>query len=426
MGKDLTPESVTSIRQTLENACADQERGIPGVTFVVADREGKQLFAHAAGKRGKGVDEPMTLDSVYWIASFTKMITGIACMQLVEQGKLSLYDAGQIESLCPELKELKVLQKDGTVVEKKREISLRMLLTHTAGFGYSFFNEQVRDYNRPIGFDEFSGHVYDVTQPLIFQPGEGFEYGVGIDWAGIAVERVTGLLLNDYFHKYIFEPLGLKNISMLPSAEMKARLAYMHSRNPDGTLSQRDHLLRWPLLAKNKEETKGMLNSGGAGCFSTSQDYLAREANASRTYHPDPDILTTLLNDGTSPKTGKQILTKSTVDLMFQNHIPHMPNFGRQGNLLNKKPDLVNNVPDIYPLNNNEPQGWGLSFMITSSLTGRSVKSAMWAGIANLFWWCDREHGIAGVICTQILPFADAKLVPLWFDVEKKVYDGLK
>ncbi|EQL37310.1 beta-lactamase [Blastomyces gilchristii SLH14081] len=412
MGKDLTPESVTSIRQTLENACADQERGIPGVTFVVADREGKQLFAHAAGKRGKGVDEPMTLDSVYWIASFTKMITGIACMQLVEQGKLSLYDAGQIESLCPELKELKVLQKDGTVVEKKRGISLRMLLTHTAGFGYSFFNEQVRDYNRPIGFDEFSGHVYDVTQPLIFQPGEGFEYGVGIDWAGIAVERVTGLLLNDYFHKYIFEPLGLKNISMLPSAEMKARLAYMHSRNPDGTLSQRDHLLRWPLLAKNKEETKGMLNSGGAGCFSTSQDYL--------------DILTTLLNDGTSPKTGKQILTKSTVDLMFQNHIPHMPNFGRQGNLLNKKPDLVNNVPDIYPLNNNEPQGWGLSFMITSSLTGRSVKSAMWAGIANLFWWCDREHGIAGVICTQILPFADAKLVPLWFDVEKKVYDGLK
>ncbi|EGE80159.1 beta-lactamase [Blastomyces dermatitidis ATCC 18188] len=412
MGKDLTPESVTSIRQTLENACADQERGIPGVTFVVADREGKQLFAHAAGKRGKGVDEPMTLDSVYWIASFTKMLTGIACMQLVEQGKLSLYDAGQIESLCPELKELKVLQKDGTVVEKKRGISLRMLLTHTAGFGYSFFNEQVRDYNRPIGFDEFSGHVYDVTQPLIFQPGEGFEYGVGIDWAGIAVERVTGLLLNDYFHKYIFEPLGLKNISMLPSAEMKARLAYMHSRNPDGTLSQRDHLLRWPLLAKNKEETKGMLNSGGAGCFSTSQDYL--------------DILTTLLNDGTSPKTGKQILTKPTVDLMFQNHIPHMPNFGRQGNLLNKKPDLVNNVPDIYPLNNNEPQGWGLSFMITSSLTGRSVKSAMWAGIANLFWWCDREHGIAGVICTQILPFADAKLVPLWFDVEKKVYDGLK
>ncbi|OJD19417.1 hypothetical protein AJ78_00591 [Emergomyces pasteurianus Ep9510] len=122
MGKDLTPESVTSIRQTLENACADQERGIPGVTFTVADREGKQLFAHAAGKRGKGTEEPMTLDSVYWIASFTKMITGIACMQLVEQGKLSLDDAEQVECLCPELKDLKVVQKDGALVEKRGEL----------------------------------------------------------------------------------------------------------------------------------------------------------------------------------------------------------------------------------------------------------------------------------------------------------------
>ncbi|PGH17761.1 hypothetical protein AJ79_00902 [Helicocarpus griseus UAMH5409] len=412
MGRNLNPNGVSSIRQTLEDACADQECGIPGVTFVVADKEGKQLFAHAAGKRGKGSNEPMTLDSVYWIASFTKMITGVACMQLVEQGKVSLEDAEQVESICPELKDLKVLQKDGTLVDKKRGITLRMLLAHTAGFGYAFFHEQLRDYNRPIGYDEFSGHVYDVTQPLIFQPGEGFEYGVGIDWAGIVVERITGILLNDYFHKYIFEPLGLKNITMLPPAEMKAKLAYMHSRNPDGTLTQRDHLLRWPLLAKNKEETKGMLNSGGAGCFANPQDYL--------------DILTTLLNDGVSPKTGQRILAKSTVDQMFENQIPQMPHFGRDCTLSNAKPDLVNTIPDIYPVPNKEPQGWGLSFMITRSETGRSEKSGFWAGIANLFWWCDREHGIAGLICTQILPFGDPKLFGLWLDVEKKVYDSLE
>ncbi|EEH39653.1 beta-lactamase family protein [Paracoccidioides lutzii Pb01] len=422
MGKDISPECVSLIRQALEDACADQERGIPGVTFLVANRDGKQIFAHAAGKRGKGVNEPMTLDSVFWIASFTKMITGIACMQLVEQGKLSLDDAEQVEGICPELKDLKVVQKDGSFVEKKRGITLRMLLTHTgegvfsfmiiAGFGYSFFHKQLRDCNRPIGYDEFSGHIYDVLQPLISQPGEGFEYGVNIDWAGIIVERITGVLLNDYFQKNIFEPLGLKNISMLPSEEMKANLAYMHSRNADGILMQRDHVYRRPLIANDKTETKGMLNSGGAGCFANPQDYL--------------DILTTLLNDGASPKTGQQLLTKSTVDQMFENQIPHMPNFGRQDTHLNAKPDFVKNVPDFYPLNNNEPQGWGLSFMITSSVTGRSLKSGMWAGIANLFWWCDREHGIAGVISTQILPFGDVKLFDLWADVEKKVYDSLK
>ncbi|ODH22662.1 hypothetical protein ACO22_05489 [Paracoccidioides brasiliensis] len=237
--EDISPECVSLIRQALEDACADQERGIPGVTFLVANRDGKQIFAHAAGKRGKGVNEPMALDS---------MITGIACKQLVEQGKLSLDDAEQVEGICPELKDLKVVQKH----------------------------------------------------------------------------------------------------------------------------------------------------------------------------------LTTLLNDGTLPKTCQQLLTKSTVDQMFENQIPHIPNFGRQDTHLNSKPDFVKNVPDFYPLNNNEPQGWGLSFMITSSVTGRSLKSGMWAGIANLFWWCDREHGIAGVISTQILPFGDVKLFGLWADVEKKVYDSLK
>ncbi|KAK2786598.1 hypothetical protein FQN52_007774 [Onygenales sp. PD_12] len=412
MSKQIPPPAASSIRQTLDAACVDQERGIPGVTFVVADSTGKQLFSHAAGKRGKGSNEPMTLDSVYWIASFTKMITAIACMQLVEQGKLALDDAELVEGVCPELKELKVVRADGKVEEKVRGITLRMLLSHTAGFGYAFFHPAARDFNRPIGYDEFSGHVYDVTQPLLFQPGEDFAYGVSIDWAGILVERVTGTLLNDYFHKHIFEPLGLKNITMLPPAEMKAKLAYMHARNADGTLTQRDHLLRWPLLAKNKEETNGMLNSGGAGCFANPQDYL--------------DILTTLLNAGTSPKTSHQILQPSTVDQMFANQIPQFPNFGRQGVHLDAKPDLVNAVPDFYPIPHNEPQGWGLSWMITRSQTGRSRGSAMWAGIANLFWWCDREKGIAGVICTQILPFADRKLFGLWFDVEKQVYDALQ
>ncbi|ODH53405.1 hypothetical protein GX48_00235 [Paracoccidioides brasiliensis] len=287
MGKDISPECVSLIRQALEDACADQERGIPGVTFLVANRDGKQIFAHAAGKRGK------------------------------EQGKLSLDDAEQVEGICPELKDLKVVQKYGSFVEKKRGITLRMLLTHT-----------------------------------------GEELDLGIPFPTSNYETVIDLL-----------------------ATMNSPAIYM------------------------KFCSRCYLN-------------LARDLNM--------EHLTTLLNDGTLPKTCQQLLTKSTVDQMFENQIPHIPNFGRQDTHLNAKPDFVKNVPDFYPLNNNEPQGWGLSFMITSSVTGRSLKSGMWAGIANLFWWCDREHGIAGVISTQILPFGDVKLFGLWADVEKKVYDSLK
>jgi len=130
MGK-LSTEAVNTITQIVENAVADKQKGLPGTTVVVVGKDGKDLFAHAAGTRGVQSSEPMTLDSIYWIASCSKMITGVACMQLVEQGVLALDDAGQAEKLCPELKDVKVLQDGGQLVEKKRPITLRMLLSHT-------------------------------------------------------------------------------------------------------------------------------------------------------------------------------------------------------------------------------------------------------------------------------------------------------
>lgn len=111
------------------------------MTVVVVDKNGEELFAHSAGKRGHESSEPMTLDSIFWIASCTKMITGIACMQLVEKGILSLDSSTLVESLCPELKEAKVLTDDGKLVEKKRGITLRMLLSHT---GMNFKPEGTR------------------------------------------------------------------------------------------------------------------------------------------------------------------------------------------------------------------------------------------------------------------------------------------
>ncbi|KAL2011493.1 hypothetical protein VTN00DRAFT_4211 [Thermoascus crustaceus] len=406
----LPTEVVQALQQRVDAACANQETGIPGTAVVVVDREGRELFAHAAGKRGYGSKEPMTLDNIFWIASCTKMVVGVACMQLVEQGKLALDDAAQVESLCPELKDLKVLQDDGTLVEKKRGITLRMLLSHTAGFGYTFFNEKLRDYSKPIGYDEFSGHVSDMLQPLVFQPGEGWQYGLGIDWAGVCLERVTGLSLNDYLHQNIFEPLGLKNISMFPTASMKARLAYMNQRAPNGQLSGRDHVLRRPLIVESESDIKSCFNSGGAGCFARPQDYC--------------QILATLLNNGTSPTTGKTLLRKETVDEMFRNQIPEFPNFATQG-IPASKPDLTNPIPNLYPAPQGGTQGWGLTFMLTGGATGRSPGTAHWAGLPNSWWWCDRENGVAGMVCTQILPFADAQVLGLWADVETQVYRAL-
>ncbi|KAI9739885.1 MAG: hypothetical protein M1818_004941 [Claussenomyces sp. TS43310] len=424
----FSAEVLTGLQKTVEGACADAGKGLPGTTVVVVGKDGKELFAHAAGKRGYGSAEPMTLDNIYWIASCTKMITGVACMQLVERGVLTLDDVAQVEALAPELKAVKVLQKDGTLVEKKRGITLRMLLTHTAGFGYSFFNEKLRDFSKPIGYEEFSGHFYDFLQPLVNQPGETWEYGINIDWAGILLERVTGQSLNNYMHQHIFKPLGLENVSMFPTKAMKEKLVHMNYRRANGTVTRNDHIFRRPLIVERQQEIESCFNSGGAGCFAKPQEYCRKYPRPGKmrlmSAHPESEILAVLLNDGTSPTTGAQLLKKDTVDEMFRNQISNIPHFGRQG-IPAAKPELTNEIADLYPVAEDVTQGWGLTFMTTGGATGRSPGTVQWAGLPNLWWWCDREKGVAGMVCAQIFPFADATSIGLWVEVEKAVYKAL-
>lgn len=130
----FSSKAAGNLKSAIDKACADAEKGLPGVVGVVVGKDGKEQFAYATGKRGFGSPDPMTLETIFWIASCTKMITGLACMQLVERGELSLDNATQVERLCPELKDLEVLQSDGSLVAKKRGITLRMLLTHTGTF----------------------------------------------------------------------------------------------------------------------------------------------------------------------------------------------------------------------------------------------------------------------------------------------------
>lgn len=175
----FSAQTLSHLRDTVDKACLDPQKDIPGAAIVVIGKDGKELFAHSAGKRGLVSKDPMTLDTVFWIASCTKMLTGLACMQLVEQGALKLDDGDHLENLVPELKEIQVLREDGTLEPKIRKITLRMLLSHTSGFGYTFFNERLRNWSFPAGANEFSGRIEDIISlPLLFQPGEGWEYGV--------------------------------------------------------------------------------------------------------------------------------------------------------------------------------------------------------------------------------------------------------
>lgn len=163
----------------------------------------------------------------------------------------------------------------------------------------------------------------------------------------------------------------------------------MHYRDPSGKITTREHVLRRSLY----DDTEGVFNSAGAGCFAQPSEYTK--------------IIATLLNNGTSPTTGKQILKKETVDEMFSNQIPDMPNFGRN-EIQDAIPELTNKIGELYPQPHDQPQGWGLTFMLTISpgATGRGANTGWWAGLPNLFWWADREKGVGGIVASQILPFA--------------------
>ncbi|KAK3075987.1 hypothetical protein LTR53_000164 [Teratosphaeriaceae sp. CCFEE 6253] len=401
-----------AVQESLDGVTSDSKTGVAGLVFVAIGKDGKQIVASASGNTGLYNREPMTLDTVFWIASCTKLLATMACLQAVEQGKLKLDDHSQVYKLCPELEKVKVLQDDFTLVDKEKDITLRMLLNHTAGFGYEFFNEKLRDYGRPVGFDVFHADVKDIYRmPLVNQPGSKWEYSIGIDWAGIVLERATGVKLNDWIQEQILQPLGLKSINMFPTDEMKKDLAYMHQRWPgdQSKSEERDHIYREPLIAESDHEKKHVFHSGGAGAFAKPTEYV--------------QVLAALLNDGKSPTTGKQILKPETVDLMWENQVSQWPDFARQG-IANAKPEHGNATPEFYPQEGNPPQGWGLSFMITQApgATGRGRNTAWWAGIANLFWWCDREKGVAGMIASQVMPFGDPHVMGQWGACEAAVY----
>lgn len=159
-------------------------------------------------------------------------------------------------------------------------------------------NEKLNNWARPIGINDITSFPSDYLKaPLVNQPGTRFEYGISIDWAGILVMRVSGLSLDDYFRKFIFDPLEIKKLSFFPDSCMKKNLAYMHHREHDGTYRVIDQPLHQQLIAETPDEIKATFNAGGAGCFAQPSEYcsrrlpsnIARESNHSHGYRNHRD-----------------------------------------------------------------------------------------------------------------------------------------
>lgn len=173
-----------------------QNSELPAAIMGYTNKEG-QMKWHAYGPSVWGGKDTINENNIFRIYSMTKAITSIAAMQLVEQGKIGLDNP--LDDLMPEMTSIPILNKEGDLVKGSKSITLRHLLTHTAGFGYDFTSSRLQSF-QPDNWE------YE-DKPRLFEAGTNWRYGTNTDWVGKIVEKISGENLEQYFRKYITGPL---------------------------------------------------------------------------------------------------------------------------------------------------------------------------------------------------------------------------
>ena len=363
----------------------------PGVVAMAATKD-SVIYQGAFGVRAKGPPAAMSADTVFAIASMTKLLTSIAAMQLVERGKLSLDEpAARIDPTLDAPQVLDGFDAKGApqLRPARKPITLRHLLTHTSGFSYQLWDANVLRYGKIARSDPALPRT-----PLISDPDTRWAYGGSLDRVGRLVEIVSGQTLDRYFHDNITGPLGMHDTGYAITDAQRARQASLHLRKGDGTLVARP-------LVKQAEPQEF---SGGGGIKSTAPDYLT--------------LLQAILNGGGLP--GRRILQPQTAERMSINQIGDI----EAGILKTTNPALSDDV-DFFP---GVRLRWGLGGMINIDPVRerRAAGSQTWAGLYNTYYWIDPASRIAGVMMMQILPFADRRALHVYRQFERGIYRSTK
>ena len=378
----LSSERLARIRSVVQQY-VDQGR-VAGATTLVM-RNGKVAHLEAVGQMDEG--KPMREDAIFRVASMTKAVTSVAVMTLYEEGKLLLDDP--VSKYIPEFKGAQVAipsedKKSYTLVAAKSEITIRHLLTHTSGITYGFIGIEpwaklYKDAGISDGLVQTEGTIADNVKklarlPLMHQPGEKFSYSLSTDTLGYLVEVVSGMTLDEYFRKRIFEPLGMTDTHFFLPEEKVARLAAVYNQLPDGRIKRMGDETdeRGYLRYSASFQRKGPRTyySGGAGLVSTISDYAR--------------FLQMLLNGG--ELNGARVLSRKTVELMTVNHVGDM--FGAQG--------------------------FGLGFSVLRDL-GKSnelgsVGAYGWGGFFYTNFFVDPKEKMIGIFMSQLYPYNDVRL----------------
>ncbi len=364
---------------------------IPGVVAMAANDQ-SVLYEGAFGLRNTAGQTRMSRDTIFRIASMVKLLTSVAALQLVEQGRLRLDEPAA--NVDPELAGIQVLSGfDARGAPQLRPaetpVTLRHLLSHTSGFSYLLWDPKVVSYLKLA-----RGNKGLPRMPLMFEPGAKWAYGGSIERVSRMVEIASGKGIDRYFRDHVTGPLGMNDTVFALDAAQRLREANLHVREASGRL-----------VAKPPEkQAERKVFSGGGGIYSTAPDYLS--------------LLQALLNGGSL--RGARILAPETVAMMSANQIGNL----EAGILRTTNPALSNDV-DFFP---GTHLRWGLANMINLDPVrdGRRAGSLTWAGLLNTYYWIDPTMRIAGVVMMQILPFADHEALTVYRQFEHAVCHALR
>jgi methyl acetate hydrolase len=357
---------------------------VPGVVALIVDSHAT-IYAGAFGKADVARNQPMRTDSIFRIASMTKPVTSLAAMMLVEQGQLGLDD--EVAKYLPQFSAVQVLTvsrgTDATYEGRapRRPITIRDLLTHTSGIGYSFVDERLTKLD--------DGHKNASELPLVSQPGERFVYGPNTAILGEIVAKISRMSLDSFLQMRIFEPLEMHDTFFSVPADKVNRVVTIHARTPDGALNE----------AANPPELNAPVRGDG-GLFSTAQDYAR--------------FMQLFLNRGRVGSS--RLLTERSIDLMTSNQLGSLKVAEQAStNLAIARPFPFGGGKDSF--------GFGFQIEERPAVAGlRSVGSLSWGGIFNTHFWIDPHRSIAAVTLMQVLPYYDPRALAVLRGFEREVY----
>lgn len=359
---------------------------VPGVVAMVVGPD-QVLYHEAFGKMNvaKGLD--MQKDAIFRIASMTKAVTSVGVMMLVEEKKLGLDD--DVATYLPAFKSPQVLSRydtaSGTYETRPatRPITIRQLLTHTSGIGYSWSDPGLALVQKK------TGRGSEVDLPLVNEPGAQWTYGASTKVLGDVIERISGQRIDAFLENRIFAPLGMRDTMFTVPPAKYARVVTQHQKTA-GTIVE----------TPNPETIPTNLRADG-GLLSTAPDYAR--------------FLQMLLNRGRLG--GVRILGEQTVRDATRNQT------GTVTVRLQPSADPARSRP--YPLGAGEDV-WGFGFQLAApskpNPNMRRPGSMSWAGINNTFFWVDPQKEIGVIVLMQMLPFYDEAAIRLLQGVEEQIY----